>query len=289
MSLNSSDFQSNFDSIYKNAELYPEGEGYSWRKIPTPLFNLVDLIGASSADLLVALAMAAITAERKQFPRFTAERPLIAKKTGLSLRAITKSIRFLAEKNVISVRSAWGQKNTYKWNENFLKTSAPGSLPVVNDVHPGWCTTFTRGSERGAHIYIEFSLELFITTLEGFFAEHQPPYRFYVPSKRTKKDAPQGSGATISVSRRDAWRDAAFKVYEEIKNQSDALVRIHLALMSQNVEGVQYPEGALRFRVNDLESFNEARSRSHIKQHLHSDEDFMRFVEMKKNQLSLDL
>lgn len=271
-----------FPEISKKNDLYAVGEAVSWNKIPDILFRLPREIGASPTETIVALYLARETARTRAFPTFTIKRSDMVQDTGLSDRAISKALEFLAVNRVLSVHYRNGFVNRYTWNEEFLKLGASGSVVPVNDVQGYHCTTFRGTTERGASLYIEFSLEIFISSFKDFFSSPEP-YRFYVPAKRgRKKDSPHNGGSTISVSRVDAWRDAAYHCYEQIKHYDDALPRIYLALMaSRNLSDITFPKKVLVYRSTDHESMNEARSKSHIREYLHTNEDFIEYVNSK--------
>lgn len=286
MSKNSNEFPENFPKISKIQQLYPEGEGYdTWRKIPDIISKLPKLIGAKTNDVVVAYALAHITARESHYPTFSVGRSEIAEVTALSPRAISSSIKFLTSKNMIYVHSSMGQSNRYTWNDEFFKKGiAGGSLLPVNHVHSYQCTTFTPTSERPAHIYIELSLDIFISSFREFFSDDKPCYNFYVPAKRRKKilniDAPKGE--TIQVSRKEAWREAAYNAYEKIKHYDDALPRIYLSLMaSRNLDEVKHPKTVLEFRVMDTPSIEESKSKSHLREYMHTNLDFQDFADKK--------
>lgn len=282
----SENFRENSPNISYKPDLYPSGDGISWRKIPDNLFEIIPRLGARPNDLGVVLCMARITARLGHYPTFVAKRAELAKLTGLTERAITNSLRSLMSLGVISGAYKNGEAARYTWNEDLLRTLEPGSVVPVNDVQWDQCTTFSGTSERSSRIYIELSLELFYNSFREYFDELAPPFTFYVPGKRRKKDAPQGSGATIQVSRRDAWREAAHYCYGKIKNQNDALSRIYLALRaSKNIEDVRFPKAALLYRVLDHSSIHEARKNSHLKEYLYDDKDFRLFLDGKNHLL----
>lgn len=279
---NNTDFFKNSRQILKKENIFESGDGVSYSKIPRNLFDLKAHFDATTSDILIALILADYSVNSRYYPSFSLERSKIAKMAGLSERQVSISIQKLTLNNVLFVSSRMGEANVYTWNEDFLKGREVTSQGVVKSLHEGGRNDFTRGSEVTSHIYIELSLEIFISSFKEFFAEYQAPYNFYVPAKRNRNnDEPKGS--TIQVSRKEAWREAAFYVYEKIKHYDDALPRIYLGLMaSKNIEDVRYPKKALFYRVTDSESIHISRSRSHIAQYLYSNEDFMEFYHMKK-------
>ena len=282
MSNISNDFSDNKSEFSLVENLFEEG--ISYRKIPQIFYNLRKLFGASPTAQLVALNLIEISVNKRHYPNFTFKQSDVAIKTGLSDRAVSMAIKFLSSKNLLFVRPRTGLTNLYTWNDQLIRTPELASGVPLNEVQVGTCTTFRSTPEPGSCIYIEFSLDLFRSSFKGFFAEGKE-YQFYVPGKRRSRsgirnDEPQGSGSMVSVSREDAWRDAAYSAFQEVKNRKDALARVYCALRaSNNIEDVKYPKSAMSFRVHDLESLAVSRSRSHLREFLYDDEDFKAYVD----------
>lgn len=263
-------------------ELFNAGE--SWGKIPYTMFNLKKYIKASPTEQLVALSMFGYSINQGDYPTFSVGLAELASKTGLSERAISNAVRFLTASRVLFVRSSMGRSNQYTWNEQFILTPELASVVPLKEVQSHHCNTFSATTEPRSDIYIELSLEFFRTILEGYFNQNDAaykPFTFYIPGKRKPRSVERTmrSGTTRTQHRWEAWEEAVWKIWKEIQGERGALTRLFFALAAKNVEGVQFPYAALRYRVNDSFTQNEARSRSHL--NLYCDDDVKEFLDSK--------
>lgn len=265
-----------------SSEILNDSEG--WLKSPKAIYHLRKSMGATPTQILVAHALVGLSVGEGRFPTFSAGQSKIAEATGLSPRAISSAVKFLSANRLLFVRYSNGCETQYTWNLVVLKSAANGSVVPLNEVQSSHCNSFTGTTERGAHLYIELSLEFFRTSLEGNFfnknhSEYEP-YTFYKPGKRTKRGtATTAVGSTYTVDRWEAWEEAVHRIWGEIQKEPNALMRIFYALQAKNVEDVAFPYATLRHRVNDMETQHIARKRSHL--NFFCDEDVQDFLNRK--------
>lgn len=279
----SRDFPENFPDISRSFQLYPTGSGIQFAKIPRKLWSLVE-VGAHHSVLLVAFAMADHCSTSLQYPTFELKRSKIAKMTGLSERQVSNAVEFLTANRVLFVHYRNGYVNRYTWNEDFLSTSETISPVPVKSFQGGGEAVSVGTSETISPLYIEFILYLFYRSSFREFFDSNEEYSFYIPKKRGKEnDALLRSGSKISVSRKEAWRDAVYYVFEKIKFEENPLTRIYLSLMgAYRIDDVRFPKKALLMRVYNWPSLHESLSNSLIREHLYDDECFKLYLDEQR-------
>ena len=251
--------------------------------MPKALMRLHELVGASPREQLVAMMMADHSISNGRYPTFHLKQTELAQKTGLSERTISDAIKFLTSKKLVSVRYRNGSANQYTWNETFFLTPEIFSVVPLKNYHSTTENTSVVTTENNAGVYIEYLLEYFKIYLEGFFAPDKPQYKFYIPVKRgTKRIAgttPADSGYR-HVDRFQAWSEATWKIWGEVKNEQSPLLRLFCALVSGNLDEITFPESALRYRVHNSSLPSEVIHS--LKLQIYCDEDVRDFLKAFK-------
>lgn len=277
------DFPEKFPQISRTDSLFPQGSGVQYSKNPRKLWSLVGE-GATSSTLLVAFAMIEHCSLTLQYPTFELKSSKIAEKCGLSERQVSTAIKFLTSKQVVSVHYKNGCVNRYTWNDEYFSTTENLSVGPLKKLLPTTENLSVGTTEKIAPLYIEFILELLYNYTYKEFFDSPEEYSFYIPQKRRRKnDEPQGSGSRISVSRKQAWRDAVYHVFDQIRLESNPLTRIYLSLFGPyRLDDVRFPKKALFLRVNNWPAMHEALSNSLIREHLYDDDSLKRYIDHKR-------
>lgn len=283
---NSTEIQSKLRKI-QGKEVILSGTGISWFCNPDVLFSLKRFDGITTTDIVVAMAMFQHSASSRYYPTFQITLKTLAKKCFVTERQVNRSVQRLIVLKVISCVSDTQTGNTYSWNEHFLSTgeihSDKFSVGQVKNFHLS-TENFSLDEVKNCHdLYIDFLFKQSLNIYKEYFSAHHLVFTSYSPSKRTKKDTPQGSGVTVTQSREEAWRSAIDKVsWELIQRGHNGYVRTYLAMVSGKFQAcTKFPRPYLLKLAMDEALQWETFKKSEIQFYLHDDESFKNYIDMK--------
>lgn len=284
MSENSHNFSENLSE--KNRSLL-SGSGISFSQIPRNLFKLRHLEKLTYAEAFIALELFDWCHEKRSFPTFSISYSELARKAFCSQRMSIIAIQKLIDLNVLFVDLGRGGKNEYRWNIQFLETGRAG-YAELSHVH---VKSLHMSCENSAHvhvkvlhtIYIEFILDYIYIFYKQYFSHHDRKIAWRIPSPKTKKGEPQGSGSTIYLTRREAWERAISEValasIEKNPNKN-IFAPIYLVLMGGfNIEGVRHPKSYLKKIINDPTKIYESKKKSGFSEFLEDDSSFGEYIQ----------